>query len=84
MLPLNEKIVETKRCRLSGREFFLTDKDLEFYDKISPVFAGKKYALPSPTLCPTERTRRRLTWRNDRGLSPSSIDGGLSMFNSEF
>lgn len=84
MLPLNEKIVETKRCRLSGREFFLTDKDLEFYDKISPVFAGKKYALPSPTLCPTERTRRRLTWRSDRGLSPSSIDGGLSMFNSEF
>ena len=66
MLPPLEKIVETKKCRLSGCEFFVTDKDLEFYDKISPVFAGKKYVLPSPTLCPDERIRRRLAWRNDR------------------
>lgn len=46
----------------------MTDKDLEFYDKISPVFAGQKYLIPSPTLCPDERMRRRLSWRNERKL----------------
>lgn len=66
MLPSGEKIVETKKCRISDKEFFVTNKDLEFYDKISPVFADKKYSLPSPTLCPDERIRRRLAWRNDR------------------
>lgn len=66
MLPPGEQIIETKKCRLSGRDFFVTDKDLEFYDKISPVFGGKKYAIPSPKLCPDERMRRRLSWRNDR------------------
>ena len=37
-IPPGEKIVETKKCRLSGKEFIITDRDLEFYDKISPVF----------------------------------------------
>ena len=67
LLP-GEKVVETKKCRLSGRDFFVTDKDLEFYDKISPVFAGKKYALPSPGLCPDERRKRRLSFYNQRSL----------------
>lgn len=44
----------------------MTDKDLAFYDKVSPLFNGKKYSIPSPTLCPDERTRRRLSWRNER------------------
>ena len=65
-IPPNEKIIEKKLCRISGQEFFVTDKDLEFYDKISPVFAGQKYLIPSPTLCPEERQRRRLTFRNER------------------
>ncbi|MEI6710753.1 MAG: hypothetical protein WCK88_00300 [bacterium] len=46
----------------------MTDKDVEFYDKISPVFAGQKYLIPSPTLSPDERMRRRLSWRNERKL----------------
>jgi hypothetical protein len=46
----------------------VTDKDLEFYDKISPIFGGKKYALPSPTLSPEERQRRRFAWRNEKKL----------------
>lgn len=37
ILP-SEKIVETKKCLLSGQDFVITDKDLEFYDKVSPVF----------------------------------------------
>ncbi len=38
VIPFGEKIVETKKCRLSGRDFFITDKDLEFYAKVSPIF----------------------------------------------
>lgn len=38
IVPPGEKIVETKKCRISGQEFMVTDKDMEFYDKISPVF----------------------------------------------
>ena len=67
-IPFWEKIIETKKCHISGQEFFVTDKDLAFYEKISPVFAGQKYLIPSPTLCPDERTRRRLSWRNERKL----------------
>jgi hypothetical protein len=37
-LPPGEKIVETKKCRISDKEFVITDKDLEFYDVLSPVF----------------------------------------------
>lgn len=65
-IPPGEKIVETKKCRISGKEFMITDKDLEFYDKISPNFGEKKYSIPTPTLCPIERQRRRLAFRNER------------------
>ena len=46
-----------KNCKITGKEFEITDKDLEFY---------KKVWVPTPTLCPEERQRRRMTWRNDR------------------
>ncbi|NUJ97949.1 hypothetical protein HGA92_04150 [Candidatus Gracilibacteria bacterium] len=34
----NEKIVETKICRHCNGSFDITDKDLEFYEKVSPIF----------------------------------------------
>ena len=74
MLPPGEKIIETKKCRISGHEFAVTDKDLEFYEKVSPVFGGKKYAIPSPTLCPDERLRRRMIFRNEITLYKRTCD----------
>jgi len=74
LIPPGEKIVETKKCHISGQEFFVTNKDLEFYDKISPVFGGQKYLVPSPTLCPDERMRRRLAFRNERYLYTRTCD----------
>lgn len=74
LIPPGEKIIETKKCRISGKDFFVTDKDLEFYDKISPVFSGQKYLIPSPTLCPDERQRRRLAFRNERKLYHRKCD----------
>jgi hypothetical protein len=73
-IPPNEKIIEKKICRISGQEFFVTNKDLEFYNKISPLFAGQKYLIPNPTLCPEERQRRRLSFRNERKLYHRKCD----------
>ncbi len=70
-IPHDEKIIETRKCRLSGKEFIVTDKDVELLDKISPIFDNKKYSLPSPTLSPEERQKRRLTFRNERKMYKS-------------
>ncbi len=51
-------------CKASGTEFEITDEDLAFYKKVSPKIGGKIYEIPPPTLCPEERQRRRLVWRN--------------------
>ena len=69
-----ENIVERKTCPNCGQEFAITDKDLEFYDKISPVFNGTKYEIPAPTLCPDCRQQRRLAWRNERKLYKRKCD----------
>jgi len=47
----------TKTCPVSGKNFEIPDEDHDFY---------KKMSLPAPTLCPEERWKRRMRWRNDR------------------
>ena len=34
-----EKVVETKICKHCSSKFEITDKDLEFYEKVSPIFS---------------------------------------------
>ena len=84
MIPPGEQAIETKKCRLSGQDFVITDKDLEFYDKISPTFAGKRYQIPSPTLCPDERLRRRMCFRNERNLYKRICDKTGKEFISNY
>jgi hypothetical protein len=62
---LGDPIVEWKACRITGVSFPIYQSDLDFYTKISPTFDWKKFAVPLPTLCPEERERRRLIWRNE-------------------
>ena len=69
-----DPIVERKICKVSGQSFAIFKSDLEFYDKISPVFNGKKYLIPTPRLCPEERQRRRLMFRNERKLYRRNCD----------
>jgi hypothetical protein len=64
----SDPIVEWKTCKVSGQPFPIYQSDVEFYDKISPTFDGKKFLIPTPTLCPEERLRRRLTFRNERKM----------------
>jgi hypothetical protein len=51
--------MEVRKCKVSGKSFEITDEDLAFYEKMN---------IPAPTLCPEERQRRRLSWRNERNL----------------
>lgn len=83
-IPPGEHIVETKKCPISGKEFFVTNKDIEFYEKISPIFAGEKYLIPSPSLSPDERARNRMIFRNFNNLyhrhSDLSNESIISMY----
>jgi len=65
---MQEKTIETKQCNCCNITFHITDKDIEFYDKTSPIFNEKKHKIPTPTLCPNCRYQRRLTWINERNL----------------
>ncbi|EKE29828.1 MAG: hypothetical protein ACD_2C00091G0014 [uncultured bacterium (gcode 4)] len=68
-----ETIIETRICRC-WMHFDITTKDLEFYEKISPVFNEVRYPIPSPSLCPDCRQQRRLSWRNERHLYKRTCD----------
>ncbi len=67
----------TNNCRQCHTEFTVTDDDLAFYDKVSPVFGGVKYAIPAPTLCPVCRLQQRTGHRNEQNLyyAKSSLSG---------
>jgi hypothetical protein len=52
-------------CKQCKSLFEVTDKDRQFYGKIS---------VPEPTLCPDCRQQRRLAWRNERVLYRRDCD----------
>lgn len=61
-------------CAQCQSPFEITDADLAFYDRIGPVFRGKKYPPLPPLLCPECRQQRRLSWRNERRLYNRKCD----------
>ena len=65
---------ENISCKQCQKEFVIEDEDLEFYDKASPTFAGQKFDIPAPTLCPDCRAIRRYIWRNERSLYKRKSD----------
>jgi len=69
-----DPIVERRTCSISGQPFAIFQSDLDFYNKISPTFAGQRFQIPTPTLCPEERQRRRLVFRNERKLYRRTCD----------
>lgn len=69
-----EKILKTKICKHCNTNFEITDKDMEFYEKVSPIFVWKKYSIPDPNLCPDCRQQRRLNFRNERKLYKRKCD----------
>lgn len=63
-----------KTCKQCGTSFEITDDDLAFYDKLSPVFGGKKHAVPPPARCADCRLQRKLAWRNERFMYRRQCD----------
>jgi len=70
MLPYGQ----TDQKMGAGTKFPIFQSDLDFYAKISPTFNGEKFQIPTPTLCPEERQRRRLMFRNERKLYRRTCD----------
>ena len=66
--------MEKKSCRACNTSFEVTDADIAFYENISPTFGAKKYALPTPTLCPECRQQRRQAFRNEMRLYKRTCD----------
>ena len=61
----DDPIIERRTCRLSWTPFPVFESDKKFYEKIW---------VPFPTLCPEERQRRRLLFRNERKLYRRQCD----------
>ncbi len=57
-----------KCCLNCHEQFKVLDIDLEFFRTISPCYQEKTYLIPPPSLCPTCRLTRRMSWRNERNL----------------
>lgn len=80
-------VIQTKICTSSSKEFTIIQWDLDFYNKLSPTFAGQKLSLPIPALCPEERQRRRLAFRNERNLYRRTCDASgkqiISMYRPD-
>lgn len=55
-------------CLQCQQAFTITDQDLAFYQKVSPVISGRVELVSPPTHCPTCRTERRMATRNDYSL----------------
>ncbi len=74
-----------KNCAVSGKEFEISEKDLDFYKKMGLITDEDLSGLP--TLCPDERLRRKLAWRNERNLYWRECDGTgkkiLSMYDED-
>ena len=56
------------------QSFEITDDDLVFYEKVSPVFNGKRELIPPPTLCPECRQQRRTAVTNQLNLYERKCD----------
>ena len=48
-IPPTEHLIERKVCRQCTTYFPITDKDMEFYEKVSPVFPKASFAKEVPT-----------------------------------
>ena len=63
-----------RTCKKCSAEFSLSQRDLDFYKKVSPKLGNTILTVPPPTLCPNCRKQRRLLFRNERSLYHRTCD----------
>lgn len=72
-----------RQCLQSQANFEVTDEDLVFLERVSPIIDGKTYVIDPPQLCPQNRFQRRLAFRNEQHLHKRNCDlCGCSMITS--
>lgn len=54
-----------RTCTHCSGTFDISERDLAFYEKVSPVFNGKKESIPPPDMCPPCREQLRMSFRNE-------------------
>lgn len=66
-----------KICKQTGKEFEISQWEVDFIKRVSPTFGGIKFDFPLPDLCPEERTLGRTFFRNEQNLfkNKSSLSG---------
>ena len=57
-----------KSCLQCGNSYQVTDDDLAFLHKLSPIMNGVRYDLPPPKCCHDCRSQRRMAVRNESRL----------------
>ena len=74
---MDSAVAETKACKACWISFDILEKDKEYYNQLSPLFAWKRYTIPSPSYCPDCRHKKRTCFRNERNLykRPCSSSG---------
>jgi hypothetical protein len=61
-------------CKSCKNTFEIPKEDLDFLDRVSPVFGCEKFLIPSPKMCPACRQQRRLLMRNEMSLYKRKCD----------
>lgn len=55
-------------CKSCEQNFTITDADIDFYQRVSPILKDQTFSILPPTFCPSCRADRRLATRNDYSL----------------
>ncbi len=63
-----------KACAQCSAPFEVTEDDLKFYGKVSPVIGKKRFDIPAPMMCPDCRAQNRFAFRNERALYHRKCD----------
>ncbi len=63
-----------RSCSTCGQLFDIDNRDLAFYDKVSPVVGGTTFTVPPPVDCYPCRLQRQLLFRNERILYRDACD----------
>lgn len=71
-------------CTHCQQPFTIEAQDLAFYEKVSPVFNGKKYLVPPPQMCPDCRQQHRQLFRNERKIYQNKCDSCETPFLSMY
>lgn len=67
----------TSSCQICHENFQITDEEIKFLDRMSPTFAGKKFTIPAPDMCPDCRLANRTAHRNEQYMyhTTSAVSG---------